>query len=165
MAGLAPWVVGPARGHLIGLGDLVAGRRPEPAEQIFGLQIRSSLASLEVTETARRPDVGNIVGLDQTEDKIVFLLGLDGHQIHAVFATNVASIQPVELLVGQGGNVSGEEVVFTFVLKLLWACVEWAIEKNGSVIANCLEIGPQHDKFVTIFMGTRIINFTSQDNG
>lgn len=124
VSGLAPGVVGPAGGHLVGPGDLVAGRRPEPSQQVLGLQVGASLAALEVAETARRPDVGDVVGLDQAEDQVVLLLGLDRGQVHAVFTADVASVQPVELLVGQRGNVAGEEVVFAFVLELLWACKE-----------------------------------------
>lgn len=124
VASLAPRVISPARWHLVGLGDLVAGGRPEPAEQALGLQIGAALAALEVAESARGPDVGNVVGLDQAEDQIVLLLGLDGHEVHAVFTADVASVQPVELLVGQRGNVTGEEVVLAFVLELLWAWVE-----------------------------------------
>lgn len=124
VASLAPRVVGPARWHLAGLGDLVAGGRPEPSEEILGLQVGASLAALEVAETARGPDVGNVVGLDQTEDEIVLLLRLDGHEVHAVFTADIASVQPVELLVGQRGNMAGEEVVLAFVLELLWTCEE-----------------------------------------
>lgn len=119
VSSLAPGVVGPTRGHLVGLGDLVAGRRPEPSEEVLGLQIGASLAPFEVAETARGPDVGNVVGLDQAEDQVVLLLGFDGYEVHAVFTTDVAAVQPVKLLVGQGGNVTGEEVVFAFVLELL----------------------------------------------
>ena len=121
VSSLAPGVVGPARGHLVGLGDLVAGRRPEPSEEVLGLQIGASLAALEVAQAARRPDVGDVVGLDEAEDQVVLLLGLDRHEVHAVFTADVAAVQPVELLVGQGGNVTREEVVLAFVLELLGA--------------------------------------------
>lgn len=120
VSGLAPRVVRPARGHLVGPGDLVAGGRPEPAQEGLRLQVRASLAALEVAETARGPDVGDVVGLDQAEDQVVLLLRLDGGQVHAVLTADVASVQPVELLVGQRGHVAGEEVVLALVLELLW---------------------------------------------
>lgn len=60
--------------------------------------------------------------LDKLEDKIVFFLRLHGDQVHAVLAADVATVQPVELLVGQLGDMPTVEVVVPSVEELLWSC-------------------------------------------
>lgn len=119
VSGLAPRVVAPAGRDAVGLGDLLAARRPEPAEQVLRLQVAASLAALEVAQASRRPDVRHVVRLDQTEDQVVLLLRLQRHQVHAVFTADVASVQPVELAAGQPRNVAAQEVVLAAVLEFL----------------------------------------------
>lgn len=121
VSGLAPWVVAPSLWNSVGGLDLFAGRRPEPSEDILGLQIGSALAALEVAQTTGRPDVWHIVRLDQTEDQVVLLLGLEGHQVRAVFAAQITGVQPVDLAAGQSGNVTAEEQVLAAVLEFPWS--------------------------------------------
>lgn len=119
VAGLAPWVVSPAVRDLVGSWDLLAVVGPEPSVDVLGFQIGTVFTALEVAETTGRPDVGDIVLLDQTEDQVVLFLRLQRHQVHAVLAADVAAIQPVYSLIGKGGHVSTVEIVVSTVLELL----------------------------------------------
>lgn len=89
---LAPWVVAPAVGDLVRGWNLLAVVGPEPSVDALRFQIRTVFASLEVTQTTGRPDVWDIVLLDQTEDQVVLLLGFQRNQIHAVLAAHVTAI-------------------------------------------------------------------------
>lgn len=107
VTGLGPGVVAPSLRNAVGGLDLLAGCGPEPSVHVLGLQIGTVLAASEIADATGGPDVGHIVLLDDTEDQVVLLLGLQGDQIHAVFAAQVTAIEPVDLLVGQGGHVGG----------------------------------------------------------
>jgi len=92
VAGLRPRIEAPAVGRLVGGCHLLAIRRPEPTVQRFGLEVTSVLTTLEVAETSRRPDVRNIVLLDEPEDHIVLFLSFYRNEIHAVLPANVSSV-------------------------------------------------------------------------
>lgn len=121
VARLAPRIVAPALRNAIGRLDLLACRRPEPTEQVLRLQIGAALAALEVAQATRCPDVRHIVRLDQAEDEVVLLLRLQGDQVHAVLAAQVARVQPVDLAAGQRRHVAAEEEVLAAVVELLGA--------------------------------------------
>lgn len=61
VAGLRPWIEGPAYRCLVGGWHFLAIRRPEPAIEGLGLKITSIFAALEVAETSGCPDIWNIV--------------------------------------------------------------------------------------------------------
>ena len=58
--------------------------------------------------------------LDQPEDHVVLLLGLNGYEVHAVLPAEVPGVEPVNLLVRVGGHVAAEEVVVAPEVELLW---------------------------------------------
>lgn len=121
---LRPRVVAPTLWNAVGRLDLLAGRWPKPTEQILWLQIGTSFASLEVAQTTGRPDVWHIVGLNQTEDQIVFLLGLECDQVHAVFTAQIAGVQPVYFAASQCWYVAAEEQILATVLEFFGTCME-----------------------------------------
>lgn len=84
------------------------------SEKDYGTQL-----TVEIAQATRGPDVWNVVLLDQLEDEVVLFLGLDGDGVHAVLAANVTSLEPVDTLRGQLGDVSAVEVVVALVVELL----------------------------------------------
>lgn len=56
-----PWVVSPAVGSLVGWRHLFAIRGPEPSVEVLGFEIGTVLASLEITKSARRPNVRDVI--------------------------------------------------------------------------------------------------------
>lgn len=119
---LAPRVVAPALWNAVGRLDLFARRRPEPTKHVLGLQIGTSFATLEIAQATGGPDVGHIVGLDESENEVVFLLGLERDQVGAVLAAQVTGVEPVDLAAGQRGHVAAEEEVLSAVLEFLGSC-------------------------------------------
>lgn len=105
VTGLRPGVVSPSLWNAVGGLDLLASCGPEPTVNVLGLQIGTVLAASEIANATSGPDVGHIVLLDDTEDQVVLLLGLQCDQIHAVFAAQITAVQPVDLPVGQSGHV------------------------------------------------------------
>lgn len=57
---VAPGLVPPAGGSAVGVGHLGVGVGPEPSLNVDGLQVFTLGAAREVTEAARRPDVGDV---------------------------------------------------------------------------------------------------------
>lgn len=105
VAGLRPGIVAPALWNAVGGLDLLASCGPEPSIDVLGLQIWAVFATSEIANAASGPDIWDIVLLNDTEDQVVLLLGLQGDQIHAVFAAQVTAIQPVDLPVGKRRHV------------------------------------------------------------
>lgn len=101
VTGLRPGIVAPALWNAVGGLNLLAGCRPEPAINMLGLQIGTILAASEIANASSGPDVGHIILLNDTEDQVVLLLGLQCDQIHAVLAAQITAIQPVDLPVGK----------------------------------------------------------------
>jgi hypothetical protein len=60
--------------------------------------------------------------LDQSEDNVVLFLALHGHEVHAVFPTDVPCIQPIKSRVPVLGVVAAEEVVVSAIEELFWSC-------------------------------------------
>lgn len=56
-----PGVVPPTTRDLVGGRHTDAGRRPEPTVDVLRLQVPSTLATLEVTDSPTRPNVGDVV--------------------------------------------------------------------------------------------------------
>lgn len=116
MAGVGPGGLGPRRMVLVGGGNLGVGSRPEPAFDVDRLQIFTELTTFEVTETARRPDVRDIILLDEVFNHLVLLVRLNGDRIHTLFSTFIPCDQPINLgpfpflILGRVGNVPREVV-------------------------------------------------------
>lgn len=68
--------------------------------------------------------------LDQSEDKVVLLLGLDGHEVHAVLPADVPRFQPIDFGRLVLLRVSAVEVIASFVRELLGS---WKNEKHNAV--------------------------------
>jgi len=98
VAGVGPGADGPRGVVLVGGEDLSVGAGPEPAENVDGLKVLAFFAPGEVTQSAGGPDVGDVTLLDEVEDHLVLLVGLDGNGVHAGLATLVPRLQPVDLL-------------------------------------------------------------------
>lgn len=139
MSGLRPRVVSPSDWVAVGWLDLLAVGGPEPSVEVLWKQVFAAFATcfgrekvyhlfereekarltVEIAQATRGPDVWNVVLLDQLEDEVVLFLGLDGDGVHAVLAANVTSLEPVDTLRGQLGDVSAVEVVVALVVELL----------------------------------------------
>lgn len=114
-----PWIIIPSVWCLVSGRHLLTASRPEPSKDILWLQIRAVFTSLEVTESARSPNVWHIILLNEAEDHVILLLTLERDKIHAVLATNVPAIEPVDFPAGQFGHVTAEEVVLAAEEELL----------------------------------------------
>lgn len=122
---LAPGLITPSIGRLVGVGHLGVGVRPEPTFDIERLQVLSLIASSEVTQAARGPNVFNVTVLDKFEDHFVLRFSLQTNSVHAPLAADVPSGQPIKFLgfsvlqeVGVIGNVEAEEVPMATVCPL-----------------------------------------------
>lgn len=73
MSGGRPWVVAPAVGCLVGGCHLFAVRRPEPAVEALGFEIRTVFATLKVTKSARGPNVRNVI-CKEMKSKIMIIV-------------------------------------------------------------------------------------------
>jgi len=102
VAGVGPRAVGPVLDGVcaVGGGDLGVGGRPEPAEDVNGLQVLPLVATGEVAETSGCPDVVEASLPDEVLDPVVLCLSFDGDSVHAVGTAAVAGLQPVDLLAG-----------------------------------------------------------------
>lgn len=60
--------------------------------------------------------------LNKAEDHVILLLALERDKIHAVLATNIPAIEPVDFPAGQFGHVTAEEVVLAAEEELLRSC-------------------------------------------
>jgi len=74
--------------------------RPEPPVDCRGLEV-VPVAALEVAEPAAGPNVGQVVLLEEIFDHLILSGCLERHQVHAVLAANVSSVQPVHLVVSE----------------------------------------------------------------
>ena len=117
MAGVGPGLVAPAGRRGVGGRHLDAGPGPEPPVHGGGLQVLA-VAALEVAETARGPDVGEVVVLDELLDELVLGGGLEADEVHAVLPADVPAVQPVNLVISKVFFVSREPVVVTAVLEM-----------------------------------------------
>ena len=148
VARFAPRIVSPSVRDLVGGVNLLTVVRPEPTVDVLWLQIRAALAALEVAQTSRGPDVWHVVLLDQSEDQVVLLLRFQRHQIHAVLAADVATIQPVHSLVSKCRNMGTVEVVVSTVAELLrtcgWEWCEQTKEKTLPIIPILDRSSTQH---------------------
>ena len=96
VAGGRPGLVGPAGRRRVGRRHLDAGPGPEPSVHGDRLQVVAVAAS-EVAESARGPDVGQVVLQQEVLNEVVLGGRLEGDEVHAVLPAHVASIQPVNL--------------------------------------------------------------------
>ena len=117
VAGEGPGLVAPAGRGGVGGGHLDAGPRPEPAVDSRGLEVLT-VTTLEVAETARGPDVREVVVLDELLDELVLGGGLEADQVHAVLPADVPAVEPVDLVVSEVLFISGEPVIVTAVLEM-----------------------------------------------
>ena len=117
MASEGPGLVAPAGRGGVGWGHLDAGPRPEPAVDSRGLEVLT-VTALEVAETARCPDVREVVVLDELLDELVLGGGLEADQVHAVLPADVPAVEPVDLVVSEVLFISGEPVIVTAVLEM-----------------------------------------------
>lgn len=58
--------------------------------------------------------------LYEPEDHVVLLLGLEGHEVHAVLPADVPGVEPVDLLVCMVRHVGAQEEVVASVVEFLW---------------------------------------------
>ena len=117
VAGEGPGLVAPAGRGGVSWGHLDTGPGPEPTVHVRGLEV-FPVAALEVAESARGPDVGEVVVLDVLLDELVLGGGLEADQVHAVLSADVPAVQPVDLVVREVFFISGEPVVVTAVLEM-----------------------------------------------
>ena len=117
VAGEGPGLVAPAGRGGVGRGHLDAGSGPKPPVDSRGLEVLA-VAALEVAESARGPDVREVVVLDELLDELVLGGGLEADQVHAVLPADVPAVQPVDLVVREVLFISGEPVVVTAVLEM-----------------------------------------------
>jgi hypothetical protein len=90
--------------------------------------------------------------LDKLEDQIVLLLCLHRDEVHAVLAADVAAVQPVNLPVGQRGDVAAVEVVVSPVEEFLWSwgTIGWFVSFYGSVIYKWMGIALYQPQAVVV---------------
>lgn len=70
--------------------------------------------------------------LYESEDHVVFLLGFDGDEVHAVFPADVPAVQPVDLPAAQFWDMVAEEVVMASEEELFgsWKRNDRSVEKK-----------------------------------
>jgi len=91
-----------------GDGGLIGG--PEPTVDVLGEE-SGSVTSVEIAETARSPDVFDVVHL--LLDPVVLIGGFERDQIHATFSAVVSGVEPVPFGASELGiiRLPGEPVV------------------------------------------------------
>lgn len=86
-----------------------------------------SSITIKIAETSRSPDVWDIFFLDQLEDEIILLLCFNWYGVHAVLATEITSLQPINTFVGECWNFAAVEIVVAFVVELFGT---WDVERD-----------------------------------
>ena len=110
-----------------------------------------SLGKLDVGVPPRSPSICKVAWLEPVLNVVIFLLGLQGNQVHTVFPVwwialnfpplffspaEVAAIQPVifDLLIG--GHVSTIKVIVSLILESLWSCDKRLLWKVQAIKKN-----------------------------
>jgi len=119
VAGVGPRLVAPAWWSRVSGGHLHPGPGPEPSVHCWWLQILA-VATLEVAQPARAPDVGKVVLDEEILDQLVLRGGLEGDEVHAVLPADISSVQPVNFVVSEVFFITREPVAVSTVLKMLW---------------------------------------------
>jgi len=120
VTGERPGLVAPTGRGGVGGGHLDAGPGPEPSIDVGRLQVLS-VTALEVAESARGPDVGKVVHLEELLDHLVLGGGLEADEVHAVLTTDVTAIKPVNLSICVVIFFAREKVVVSSKLKMFWS--------------------------------------------
>lgn len=123
-----------SRISLSGRSDFRAWSRPEPAVDVWRLQI-GSVATGEVAFAAGRPNVTHVAASDALLDEFVFLGRFQRNGVHAVSSANVAGIQPIYFQASGRLMLPTEEVrvCYTAGISVRGVTDPWKIYRWGNI--------------------------------